>query len=51
MEQVEGTEALILTVEEAQTRWDHLASAEAVTFVRRRAGQARSLNSLRFFKR
>ena len=28
-EQVEGAEALLLTVEEAQTRWDDLAAADA----------------------
>ncbi len=32
VEQVGGTEALLLTVEEAQTRWDDLASAEAIIF-------------------
>lgn len=32
VEQVTGTEALLLTVEEAQTRWDDLASAEAIIF-------------------
>ncbi len=32
VEQVEGAEALLLTVEEAQTRWDDLASAEAIIF-------------------
>jgi NAD(P)H dehydrogenase (quinone) len=30
--QVEGTEALLLTVAEAQTRWDDLAAAEAIIF-------------------
>jgi multimeric flavodoxin WrbA len=32
VEQVEGAEALLLTVEEAQTRWGALASAEAIIF-------------------
>ncbi len=32
VEQVEGAEALLLTVEEAQRRWDDLASAEAIIF-------------------
>lgn len=32
VEQAEGAEALLLTVEEAQTRWDDLASAEAIIF-------------------
>jgi NAD(P)H dehydrogenase (quinone) len=32
VEQVEGAEALLLTVEEAQTRWDDLASADAIIF-------------------
>ncbi len=32
VEQVEGAEALLLTVEEAQTRWDDLAVAEAIIF-------------------
>lgn len=32
VEQVEGAEALLLTVEEAQARWDDLASAEAIIF-------------------
>jgi hypothetical protein len=32
VEQVESTEALRLTVEEAQTRWDDLASADAIIF-------------------
>nr|WP_233561412.1 flavodoxin family protein [Sorangium cellulosum] len=32
MEQVEGADALLLTVEEAQTRWDDLACAEAIIF-------------------
>ena len=32
VEQVEGSEALLLTVEEAQRRWDDLASAEAIIF-------------------
>ncbi len=32
VEQVDGAEALLLTVEEAQTRWDDLASAEAIIF-------------------
>lgn len=32
VEQVEGAEALLLTVEEAQTRWVDLASAEAIIF-------------------
>jgi multimeric flavodoxin WrbA len=32
VEQVPGAEALLLTVEEAQTRWDDLASAEAIVF-------------------
>jgi multimeric flavodoxin WrbA len=32
VEQVEGAEALLLSVEEAQTRWDELASAEAIIF-------------------
>jgi NAD(P)H dehydrogenase (quinone) len=32
VKQVEGAEALLLTVEEAQTRWDDLASAEAIIF-------------------
>jgi multimeric flavodoxin WrbA len=31
-EQVEGAEALLLTVEEAQMRWDDLASADAIIF-------------------
>lgn len=30
--QVHGTEALLLSVEEAQTRWDDLLSAEAIIF-------------------
>jgi multimeric flavodoxin WrbA len=30
--QVEGAEALLLTVEEAQTRWEELAAAEAIVF-------------------
>ena len=30
--QVEGAEALLLTVEEAQTRWDDLEAAEAIIF-------------------
>jgi len=30
--EVEGAEALLLTVEEAQTRWDDLAAAEAIIF-------------------
>jgi NAD(P)H dehydrogenase (quinone) len=32
VEQVEGVEALLVTVEEAQLRWDDLASAEAIIF-------------------
>jgi multimeric flavodoxin WrbA len=32
VEQVEGAEALLLTADEAQTRWDDLASAEAIIF-------------------
>ena len=32
VEQVEGAEALLLTVEEAQQRWDNLASADAIIF-------------------
>jgi multimeric flavodoxin WrbA len=32
VEQVEGAEALLLTVDEAQTRWDDLAIAEAIIF-------------------
>lgn len=32
VEQVEGAEALLLTVEDAQTRWDDLAAAEAIIF-------------------
>jgi NAD(P)H dehydrogenase (quinone) len=32
VEQVPGTEALLLTVEEAQTRWDDLEVAEAIVF-------------------
>lgn len=32
VEQVTGAEALLLTVEEAETRWDDLASAEAIIF-------------------
>ncbi|AUX48396.1 FMN reductase [Sorangium cellulosum] len=32
VEQVDGAEALLLTVEEAQTCWDALASAEAIIF-------------------
>lgn len=32
VEQVEGAEALLLSVEEAQTHWDDLASAEAIIF-------------------
>lgn len=32
VEQVRGAEALLLTVEEAQARWDDLASAEAIIF-------------------
>ncbi|MHB0985121.1 MAG: flavodoxin family protein, partial [Sulfuricella sp.] len=32
IEQVDGTEALLLTVEDAQTRWGDLASAEAIIF-------------------
>jgi NAD(P)H dehydrogenase (quinone) len=32
VEQVEGAGALLLTVEEAQTRWDDLASADAIIF-------------------
>lgn len=32
VEQVEDTQALLLTVEEAQTRWDDLAAAEAIIF-------------------
>jgi len=32
VEQIEGVEALLLTVEEAQTRWNDLASAEAIIF-------------------
>lgn len=32
IERVEGTEALLLTVEEAQTRWEDLTSAEAIIF-------------------
>ena len=32
IEQVDGTEALLLTVEDAQTRWGDVASAEAIIF-------------------
>lgn len=32
VEQVEGAEALLLTVDEAQSRWDDLAVAEAIIF-------------------
>lgn len=32
VEKVQGTEALLLSVEEAQTRWDDLAAAEAIIF-------------------
>lgn len=32
VEDVEGTEALLMSVEEAQTRWDDLASADAILF-------------------
>jgi len=32
VEQVEGAEALLLTVEEAQTRWEDLNSSEAIIF-------------------
>ena len=32
VEQVKGAEALLLTVEEAQKRWDDLAFAEAIIF-------------------
>lgn len=32
VEQVEGAEALLLTVEEAKTRWDDLACADAIIF-------------------
>lgn len=32
VEQVRGAEALLLTVEEARTRWDDLAGAEAIIF-------------------
>jgi NAD(P)H dehydrogenase (quinone) len=32
VQQVEGAEALLLSVEEAQTRWGDLASAEAIIF-------------------
>jgi NAD(P)H dehydrogenase (quinone) len=32
VEQVEGAEPLLLTVEEAQRRWDDLSSAEAIIF-------------------
>jgi multimeric flavodoxin WrbA len=32
VEQVEGAEALLLTVEEAQTRWNDLACAAAIVF-------------------
>jgi multimeric flavodoxin WrbA len=32
VEQVKGVEALFLTVEEAPTRWDDLAAAEAIIF-------------------
>ena len=32
VEQVEGAEALLLSVEEAQQRWDDLASADAIIF-------------------
>ncbi len=32
VEQLEGTEALLLTVGEAQTRWEELVSAEAIIF-------------------
>jgi multimeric flavodoxin WrbA len=32
VEQVDGAEALLLTVAEAQTRWDDLASTEAIIF-------------------
>ncbi len=32
VDQVEGAEALLLTVEEAQTRWDDLEAAEAIIF-------------------
>jgi NAD(P)H dehydrogenase (quinone) len=32
VDQVEGVEALLMTVEEASTRWDDLAAAEAIIF-------------------
>jgi NAD(P)H dehydrogenase (quinone) len=32
VQQVEGADALLLSVDEAQTRWDDLASAEAIIF-------------------
>ncbi len=32
VEQVEGAEALLITAEEAQTRWDDLASSDAIIF-------------------
>ncbi len=32
MEEVEGAEALLLTVQEAKTRWNDLACAEAIIF-------------------
>jgi NAD(P)H dehydrogenase (quinone) len=32
VEEVEGAEALLLTVDEARTRWDDLAAAEAIVF-------------------
>jgi len=32
VERIDGTEALVLTVEEAQTRWGDLAAAEAIIF-------------------
>lgn len=32
VDQVEGAKALLLTVEDAQTRWDDLAAAEAIIF-------------------
>ena len=35
VEQVEGAEALFLTVEEETMRWDDLASADAIISVRR----------------
>jgi NAD(P)H dehydrogenase (quinone) len=32
VEEVAGAEALLLTVEEAQARWDELAAADAIVF-------------------